>query len=156
MTRLTLAVLAAMLAFAPAQAAQEDQLRIIDKDTSYKVKTADGEEVTITRTMTKCAKNKGWLQPLIPAKGINPVVELEVLAALNDKDFVVADMREVDWHLQGTIPAPSTSPTRKSPAASVNSAAKRPKASGIARMPRKFSASAMVQSVRKAPRVCAP
>jgi rhodanese-related sulfurtransferase len=104
MTRLTLAVLAAMLAFAPAQAAQEDQLRIIEKDTSYKVKTADGEEITITRTMTKCAKNKGWLQPLIPAKGINPVVELEVLAALNDKDFVVADMREVDWHLQGTIP----------------------------------------------------
>lgn len=103
MTRLTLAVLAALLAFAPAYAAQKDLLRIIDKDTAYKVKTADGE-ITITRTMTKCAKNKGWLQPLIPAKGITPVVEIEVLEALNDKDFVVADMREVDWHLKGTIP----------------------------------------------------
>ena len=103
MKRLTIAVLAALLALSPAQAAQEDHLRILDKDTAYKVQTPDGE-ITITRTMTKCAKNKGWLQPLIPAKGITPVVEIEVLAALNNKDFVVADMREVEWHLKGTIP----------------------------------------------------
>ena len=103
MKRLTLAALAALLAFAPAYAAQEDLLRIIDKDTAYKLKTANGE-ITITRTMTKCAKNKGWLQPLIPTKGITPVVEIAALEALNDKEFVVADMREVDWHLKGTIP----------------------------------------------------
>ncbi len=39
-----------------------------------------------------------------PIKSITPVVEIEALEALNDKDFVVADMREVDWHLKGTIP----------------------------------------------------
>lgn len=103
MTKIVFAALAAVLAFLPLQTAQADNLRIIDKDTSYKVQTPDGE-VTITRKMTACAKNKGWLQPLIPAEGIHPVAEIEVLAALNDPETMVVDMREVDWYVKATIP----------------------------------------------------
>lgn len=103
MKSLVLAALAAVLLAVPAHAQDEEKLRILDKDTSFTVKGPNGD-IEITRRMTKCAKNKGWLQPLVPAEGIHPVGEIEVLAALNDPDFVVADMREIDWHLQGTIP----------------------------------------------------
>lgn len=50
-------------------------------------------------TNTQC-----WLQPLIPEKGINPVTEIEVLKALNDPSYVVTDMPEIEWYLNGTIP----------------------------------------------------
>lgn len=106
MTRIALAALAAFLFFGPAQAEEqkaEERLRIIDKDTSFTVNTPDGP-VEITRRMTSCAKNKGWLQPLIPAEGITPVTEIEVLKALNDPETVVTDMREIEWYLNGTIP----------------------------------------------------
>ncbi|MCB1511349.1 MAG: rhodanese-like domain-containing protein, partial [Hyphomicrobiaceae bacterium] len=103
MKKFLFAVIAALMAVSPAYAAEGEKLRIIDEDTSFTVKTPDGD-VVITRKMTSCAKNKGWLQPLIPAEGINPVTEIEVLKALNDKDFMVVDMREVDWFVKGTIP----------------------------------------------------
>ncbi|HCY48403.1 MAG TPA: hypothetical protein DHV03_06945, partial [Alphaproteobacteria bacterium] len=60
--------------------AHAENLRIIDKDTSFVVKSSDGD-ITITRQMTDCAKNKGWLQPIVPVQGVHPVAEIEILHA---------------------------------------------------------------------------
>lgn len=52
--------------FAQSPAAPSPELlQIIDKSTKFVVNTPKGP-VEITRVMTSCAKNKGWLQPLIP------------------------------------------------------------------------------------------
>ncbi len=98
----TLACLAA-LATSTAGAAEPEKLRIIGEDTKFVVQTANGP-LEITRVMTPCAKNKGWLQPLIPEKGVTPVTEIEILHALNDKDALVVDMRVIDDRIKGTIP----------------------------------------------------
>ena len=100
---LILCAIAMCLGAAGAQADDAEKLRIIGKDTSYTIQTEDGA-VEITRVMTPCAKNKGWLQPLVPVEGIHPVTEIEVLEALSDDTFLVVDMREIDWHLEATIP----------------------------------------------------
>ena len=90
--------------FAQSPAAPSPELlQIIDKSTKFVVNTPKGP-VEITRVMTSCAKNKGWLQPLIPIKGVVPVDEIDVLNALNDKDSIVVDMRVVDDRVKGTIP----------------------------------------------------
>ncbi len=83
--------------------ANPEFLQIIDKSTKFVVNTPKGS-IEITRVMTPCAKNKGWLQPLIPIKGVVPVDEIDVLNALNDKDSIVVDMRVVDDRVKGTIP----------------------------------------------------
>ena len=132
MKRLKLAALAFLLAATPLVAAPEENLRIIDEDTSFTVKRATGD-VTITRKMTACAKNKGWLQPLVPEPGINPVTEIEVLKALNDDAFIVADMRELEWHLKSTIPGAVHVPYTEIATACRNSVAKKPTTNGIAR-----------------------
>jgi rhodanese-related sulfurtransferase len=54
--------------------------------------------------MTPCAKNKGWLQPLVPVAGVHPVTEIEMLNAMNDRDAMLVDMREPEDREQGTIP----------------------------------------------------
>ncbi len=82
---------------------EEDNLRIIDKDTAVVVKTQNGD-VTITRKMTNCAKNKGWLQPLVPSPGIIPVTELEVIDAISNPNIILVDMRTVEWFVERTIP----------------------------------------------------
>lgn len=87
-----------------AVAAEPEYLRIIDTDTQFVVKGADGKELIIRRTMTDCAKNKGWLQPLVPVAGVHPVGEIEVLHAMNDKDTLLVDMREPADRANGTIP----------------------------------------------------
>jgi len=79
-------------------AAEPEYLRIIGTDTKFVVKNAKGEEREIKRVMTPCAKNKGWLQPLVP------VTEIEMLNAMNDRDAMLVDMREPEDHEQGTIP----------------------------------------------------
>jgi len=81
----------------------DDNLRIIDKDTSVVVKTKNGD-VTITRKMTNCAKNKGWLQPLVPAPGIVPVTEVDVIDAISNPNVTLVDMRTVEWFVERTIP----------------------------------------------------
>ncbi len=58
----------------------------------------------ITRVMTDCAMNKGWLQPVVPVKGVTPVGEIEALKGLDDLDKLVVDMREVEWFAEATIP----------------------------------------------------
>jgi rhodanese-related sulfurtransferase len=85
-------------------AADPEYLRIIGTDTKFVVKNAKGEEKVITRVMTKCAKNKGWLQPLVPVAGVHPVTEIEILNAMNDSDALLVDMREPEDRANGTIP----------------------------------------------------
>jgi rhodanese-related sulfurtransferase len=87
-----------------AHAADPEYLRIIGTDTKFVVKNAKGEEKTITRGMTPCAKNKGWLQPLVPVAGVHPVTEIEILHAMNDRDALLVDMREPEDRANGTIP----------------------------------------------------
>lgn len=81
----------------------DEALRIIDTEKSVEVQTNDGP-VTITRVMTNCAKNKGWLQPLVPAPGIIPVAEMEVLEAIGNPDILLVDMRTQEWFIERTIP----------------------------------------------------
>ena len=96
--------IAAISATAFAQtAAEPEKLRIIGESKEFVIQTKKGP-YTITRTMTSCAKNKGWLQPLVPVKGVIPVTEIEMLEAMNDKDALIVDMREPDDRIKGTIP----------------------------------------------------
>ena len=59
-----------------ANASVAENLRIIGEEKSFVTTLSSGEEITITRQMTPCAKNKGWLQPLVPEPGIVPVTEI--------------------------------------------------------------------------------
>ena len=85
------------------QAADPEYLRIIGTDTKFVAKNAKGEETVITRVMTPCAKNKGWIQAMVPVAGVTPVGEIEVLNAMNDRDALVVDMREPEDRTNGTI-----------------------------------------------------
>ncbi len=98
-----LLALAALLATGAVSAQEKELLRIIGEDKKFVVQTKNGP-LEITRTMTPCAKNKGWLQPLVPVPGVHPVTEIEILHALNDKEAIVVDMREPDDRIKGTIP----------------------------------------------------
>ncbi|MEX8497634.1 MAG: rhodanese-like domain-containing protein [Leptothrix ochracea] len=85
------------------QAAEPEKLRILGEEKKFTVQTDKGP-VEITRVMTTCAKNKGWLQPLVPVPGVVPVTEIEILHAMNDKDAILVDMRESEDRVKGTIP----------------------------------------------------
>jgi rhodanese-related sulfurtransferase len=97
------AATAAVMTCTPALAAGPELLRIIGNDSTFLVQTPKGP-MEITRTMTPCAKNKGWLQPMVPVLGVHPIGEIEILNALNDKDAIVVDMREAEDRVKGTIP----------------------------------------------------
>jgi rhodanese-related sulfurtransferase len=101
-TLLTALVLASGLASA-VHAADPEYLRIIGTDTKFVAKNAKGEETVITRVMTPCAKNKGWIQAMVPVAGVHPVGEIEVLNAMNDRDALLVDMREPEDRANGTI-----------------------------------------------------
>ena len=97
-------LLCVMLLAAFAQMVVAEDLRIIGGDNSFVATLPSGESITITRQMTDCAKNKGWLQPLVPEPGILPVTEIEVLNAISDPDTILVDMRTEEWFLDATIP----------------------------------------------------
>lgn len=78
-------------------------LRIVGQDRQFVIQTPAGP-LTITRSMTACARNKGFLQPLVPLPGVRPVTEIEVLQALNDPQTMVIDMRDEEEPLKVTIP----------------------------------------------------
>lgn len=44
------------------------------------------------------------IQPMIPAEGVTPIGELELLAMLQDPEVTVVDSRTPDWFQAGTIP----------------------------------------------------
>lgn len=81
----------------------EDALPISGDVNEVTVDTEDGP-FTITRSKNDMQLIGGVLQPLIPVEGVHPMGELEVLEALNDPDFVVVDMRTIDWRAKSTIP----------------------------------------------------
>jgi rhodanese-related sulfurtransferase len=97
------ACLALALTAVPALAEESEKLEITKGQTSLTIDTADGP-VEITRVMTPCALNKGWLQPLVPVEGVRPVSEVEVLEALASGETLVIDMRSIEWRAQATIP----------------------------------------------------
>ena len=66
-------LLCAVALVALSQSVKAEDLRIIGEDTSFVTRLPSGDSITITREMTPCAKNKGWLQPLVPEPGIVPV-----------------------------------------------------------------------------------
>jgi len=86
-----------------ADKATQPLLSIIDDDTEFVVKTPRGP-VVITRVMTSCAKNMGWLQPMVPVAGVHTIGEIEILHALNDPEAMVVDMRRHEDRIKGTIP----------------------------------------------------
>ena len=87
----------------PALADDPALLRIIGQQREFIVQTPGGP-LTITRTTTASTANKGYLQPLVPVPGVRPVTEIEVLAALNDPNAMVIDMRDEDDPLEAAIP----------------------------------------------------
>lgn len=62
------------------------------------------DAIEINRTVTPCAKNKGYFQPLHPAEGVTLIGEAEMLRALNDTKAKIVDMRLEDHFLKETIP----------------------------------------------------
>jgi len=82
---------------------KQQLLSMIDDDLEFTVNTPKGP-VVITRVMTPCAKNAGWLQPMVPVPGVHTVGEIEMLHALNDPDALVVDMRRHEDRVKGTIP----------------------------------------------------
>jgi rhodanese-related sulfurtransferase len=93
-------------------ASDKEPLRIMSSDsadTSYTVKV-NGEDFKITRTMTSCAKNKGWLQPLVPVKSVNPITEIELLKYMGKSNYILVDMRMQDHYVEGAIPGAKNIP----------------------------------------------
>ena len=142
-------LLCVMLLVAFAQSVVAEDLRIIGEDKSFVATLPSGETITITRQMTDCAKNKGWLQPLVPEPGIVPVTEIEVLNAISDPNTILVDMRTEEWFLDATIPAPLTSPTLKWPCAWTSSAVARVMRAGTAVTRRTWSAFVMARSAHR-------
>lgn len=83
---------------------KSDDLGIFSMEqTRYSIGSG-ADTLVVTRKMTSCAKNKGFLQPLVPLEGVTPVTEIEMLHALNDKEALVVDMRIEEQFLEETIP----------------------------------------------------
>ena len=55
-----------------------------------------------TRTSRPCPAF--CVQPMIPAEGVTPIGEQEVIAMLQDPDAMVVDSRVAKWYYDGTIP----------------------------------------------------
>lgn len=50
------------------------------------------------------------IQPMVPAAGVTPIGELEILAMLQDPDAIVVDSRTAKWFEGGTIPGAISMP----------------------------------------------
>jgi len=83
---------------------QAEKIGILTKsDRTFTIKM-NGADFNITRDMTACGKNKGWLQELVPVAGVKPVTELDILDALKNNSAVLVDMRMGDDFYEATIP----------------------------------------------------
>jgi len=95
---------------------QAEKIGILTKeDRAFTVKM-DGKEFNITREMTPCAKNKGWLQELIPIEGVKPATELDILDALKNDSATLVDMRMGEDFYEATIPKAISIPFNMIPA----------------------------------------
>jgi len=89
---------------APATFAADENIQLWDKMKEYTVELEDGP-FTITRIKTPPAIIKGYLQPMVPAEGVTPVGEIDLIEAMGKPDTLIVDMRQQDHVLQlGTIP----------------------------------------------------
>ena len=70
---------------------------------SYDVEKND-KEITITREMKACGKNRGFLQPLVPVKGVTLVNEIDILLAMNDPKVLIVDLRSSHFYYEETLP----------------------------------------------------
>jgi rhodanese-related sulfurtransferase len=87
-----------------ADSSDDESLGLFSMEDTRYIIGSGADALEITRTMTECAKNKGFLQGLVPVEGVTPVTEIEILHALNDKAALVVDMRTEGYFLQETIP----------------------------------------------------
>ncbi len=101
--RLLTALVAMGLAASTVPLAAEEALDLGPDTKSVTIQTEDGP-VEITRTMNDTQLIGGVLQPMIPVPGVHPAGELEVLAALQDENARVVDMRTMEWRVKSTIP----------------------------------------------------
>ena len=84
--------------------ASDENIQLWDKMNAYTVELEDGP-MEITRVKTPPALIKGYLQPMVPAEGVTPVGEIDVIEAIGKKNSMIVDMRMKDHVLQlGTIP----------------------------------------------------
>lgn len=84
--------------------AYDEYLGLFSQDEKSYVIGSGEDAIEIRRTMTSCAKNKGFFQPFVPVQGVTAVTETEILHALNDKGALVVDMRTEAFFLEETIP----------------------------------------------------
>ena len=84
--------------------ASDENIQLWDKMNAYTVELEDGP-MEITRVKTPPALIKGYLQPMVPAEGVTPVGEIDVIEAIGKENNMIVDMRMKDHVLQlGTIP----------------------------------------------------
>lgn len=110
-----LAMLAMLAAATSLAAAEELAVQIGPDMPSVTVETDDGP-VTIQRIQDQDHELSGsfaktsrecppfCIQPMVPAEGVTPIGELELIDLLRDPQAVVLDARTVEWHLEETIP----------------------------------------------------
>lgn len=120
--------------------------------------------VEIARTQDNAARLEGeWtltsrpcpnfcIQPMIPAPGVTPVGELEVIAALQDPDTVVIDGRIRPEFEAGTIPGAVSVPYTQPPTVWANWAVRPISMAGSARArSRRWSCSATAHGAANPP-----
>lgn len=113
--RRLLTVLAALCLAAPLPALAQDPVGITPEIMSVTVETGSGPreiariqdngnviEDDWGRTSRPCPNF--CIQPMIPAEGVSPIGELELLDFLQDPEVTVIDSRTPDWFTEGTIP----------------------------------------------------
>ena len=84
--------------------AEDKKIQLWDKMNEYTVELEDGP-LTISRIKTPPALIKGFLQPMVPAEGVTPVGEIDIIEMIGKEDSMLVDMRMKDHVLQlGTIP----------------------------------------------------
>lgn len=84
--------------------ASDENIQLWDKMNAYTVELEDGP-MEITRVKTPPALIKGYLQPMVPAEGVTPVGEIDMIEAIGKENSMIVDMRMKDHVLQlGTIP----------------------------------------------------
>jgi len=107
-------------------AAAQEPVNIAPDLPSVTVETPEGP-VTIEREQDNANEVTGeWarssrpcppfcIQPMIPAPGVTPIGELELLEMLTDPEAIVVDSRTPDWFAGGSIPGAVNIPYTQAP-----------------------------------------
>lgn len=115
LSRLTAALCATGFALSPVTSLAEGAVNIAPDLPNVAIDGPDGtvviervQDVSNTITgdfgLTSRACPPFCVQPMVPAPGVTPIGELEVLAMLQDPDALVIDSRVAAWYAKGTIP----------------------------------------------------